>query len=152
MRCPDCNKFVSYDDPQCEVNSVEIDGTTIRASVTVSLNCQDCGGTLKDSEIEAECDFDHECKPKSERPKEQAPEADYKEGEDQFEIESDGDAEGTNRLQDKDRHGKQIKSSRYMKSFYGFTMEPEIKCRKCGEVFSVTLEGEEQASAFNECC
>ena len=55
-------------------------------------------------------------------------------------------------METKDRHGKPIKSSRYMKSFYGFILESEIKCRKCGEVFDVTVEGEEQASAFNKCC
>lgn len=154
MRCPDCNKFVSYDEPQCEVNSVELDETLVRASVTVQLNCQDCGGTLKDAEIEAEAEIRHECKPEAERDKDWKPEADYKpdDGESQYEVESDGDAEGTNRMETKDRHGKPIKSSRYMKSFYGFTLESEIKCRKCGEVFGVTVEGEEQASAFNECC
>jgi len=152
MRCPDCNKFVSYDEPQCEVSNVDADGDTVRASVTVQLNCQDCGGTLKDAEIEAEAEIDHECKPDSEREKDWKPDPEFKEGEDQFEIENEGDAEGTNRLQTKDRNGKEIKLMRYMKSFYGFTLEPEIRCRKCGEVFTVTIEGEEQANAFNECC
>jgi phage FluMu protein Com len=152
MRCPDCNKFVSYDEPQCEVGNVELDGDTVRANVTVQLNCQDCGGTLKDAEIEAETEFQHECKPKAELNKDWKPDAEYKKGDDQYEVESDGSAEGTNRTETKDRHGKPIKSSRYMKSFYGFTLESEIKCRKCGEVFSVTIEGEEQASSFNECC
>jgi hypothetical protein len=95
--------------------------------------------------IESEVEFDHKCT--------QPASPDFKEGEnDHFEIENDGDPEGTSRTQDKDRNGKQIKSSRYMRTFYGFTLEPEIKCCKCGEVFSVTLEGEEQASGFNECC
>lgn len=152
MRCPDCNKFVSYDEPQCEIGSVEIDDETVRANVTVQLNCQDCGSTLKDAEIEAEAAVGHECKPEAERGKDWEPDADFKKDDDQYEVESDGDAEGTNRMETKDRHGKPIKSSRYMKSFYGFTLESEIKCRKCGETFSVTLEGEEQASAFNECC
>lgn len=151
MRCPDCNKFVSYDEPQCEVGSVELGGETVRANVTVQLNCEDCGGTLKDAEIEAETEIEHECKPEAERDKEWKPDADLEKDDDQYELESDGDAEGTNRMETKDRHGKPIKSSRYMKSFYGFTLESEIKCRKCGEVFSVTLKGEEQASAFNEC-
>lgn len=137
---------MSYDEPQCEVGSVELDGDTVRANVTVQLNCQDCGGTLKDAEIEAESEIEHQCKPESK------PSPDYKKGDDQYEVESDGYAEGTNYMEDKDRHGKQIKSSRYMKTFYGFTLESDIKCLKCGEVFSVTLEGEEQASAFNECC
>lgn len=142
MRCPDCNKFASYDEPQCEVNHVEVDDGSVRVSVTVQLNCAECGNTLKDAEIEAESEITHDC-----------PKKDAKvEDEDQFELVNDGDAEGTNRLETKDRHGKPIKSSRYMKTFYGFTIEPEVKCRKCGEQFSVTIEGEEQASGFNECC
>ena len=145
MRCPDCNKFVSYDEPQCENQSVELDDNTVRATVTVQLNCQDCGTTLKDCEIESEVEFEHECKPDAE----QSP--DFIEGEEQFEIENEGDPQGTSRMVDKDRNGKPIKSARYMKTMYGFEMESEIKCRKCGEVFSVNSEGEEQASAFNEC-
>lgn len=158
MRCPSCNKFVSYDEPQCEVNSVELGDDHIHVSVTVQLNCADCGDTLKDAEIESEAQVEHTCKPEAERKPEWQPDPDYKpaEGsandEEQFEIESDRDPEGTSRLQTKDRNGKDIKSRRYMKSFYGFTIEPELKCRKCGESFSVTLAGEEQASGFNECC
>lgn len=153
MRCPDCNKFVSYDEPQCELNSVEVDGGNVNASVTVSLNCQECGNTLKDAEIDTDVEFHHECKPEAERDKDCKPDPDYKEfGDEQFELDGDGDPEGTSRTETKDRHGKPIKLSRYMKTFYGFTMEQDVKCRKCGEVFSVTLEGEEQASGFNECC
>lgn len=152
MRCSQCNKFVSYDEPQCECGSdPEIDERAVRASVTVQLNCADCGTTLKDAEIEAESEFAHECKPEAERQPDWKPDPEYKDGEDQFELEDAGDPEGTSRLENKDRHGKPIKLMRYMKQFYGFTMEPEIKCRKCGETFSVTLEGEEQASGFNEC-
>ncbi len=123
MRCPDCNKFVSYDEPQTEVQSVE---------------------------IEAEEALDHECKPEGERGEDAKPDADFKEGDEQYEIENDGDAEGTSRTETKDRHGKPIKSSRYIKSFYGFTLETEVKCLKCGQTFGVQLEGEQQASSFNE--
>lgn len=151
MRCNNCNKFVSYDEPQCEVNGVVVNGTNVEASVTVQLNCQECGDTLKDSEIQSDCDFDHKCLPESKRDKKWTPDDDFKEGDPQFEVDSEGDAEGSSRTQTHDRHGKLIKSSRYAKSYYGFTLDSDIKCRKCGEVFSVSLEGEEQASAFNEC-
>ena len=43
MRCESCNKFVSYDDPECEVESLDLSGDTIIASVTVTLNCAECG-------------------------------------------------------------------------------------------------------------
>lgn len=146
MRCPDCNKFVSYDEPQADVQSVEIDGDSVRANVSVQLNCQECGSTLKDAEIEDERSIDHKCAELA------TSDSDFKEGDEQYEIENDGDAEGTSRIQSTDRHGKPIKSARYMKSFYGFTLETEVKCLKCGETFSVLLEGDEQASSFNECC
>lgn len=154
MRCPDCNKFVPYDEPQCETGSVDVDGTMVRTQVTVQLNCAECGGTLKDAEIEAEVEIDHTCKPEAEREKDWTPDPDYVEadGEEQFEVADEGSPEGNDRLEDKDRHGKTIKNYRYMKRFYGFTQEVDIKCRKCGETFSVRLSGEVQASSFNECC
>jgi hypothetical protein len=141
MRCPDCNKFVSYDEPQCDVQSVEVEDDLVRATVTVSLNCQDCGTTLKDAEIEGEAGIDHECKPESPKQEDAG-----------FSVESEGDPEGESRQQTTDRHGKPIKSARYMKTFYGFSIETQIVCSKCSESFSVTVTGEEQASGFNECC
>jgi phage FluMu protein Com len=153
MRCPDCNKFVSYDEPQVEIQSVDIDGegATVHVEVTVTLPCTDCNTELKSASIEAEASFEHTCKPKAERPPEQKPSPDYKDDDDQFEADDSGEAQGTSRLETKDRHGKQIKLARYMKTFYGFELDAEVKCLKCGEVFVVRLEGEEQASSFDEC-
>ena len=151
MRCEQCNKFVSYDEPECEVNSVDLSGDMVTASVTVNLNCAECSQQLKTAEIEAENQVEHECLPEDKRPEGQKGDESYVEGEDQYEVEDEGDAEGTSRTETKDRNGKPIKSSRYMKTFYGFSMEVNIICRKCGESVSVSLEGEEQASAFDEC-
>jgi phage FluMu protein Com len=152
MRCPDCNKFVSYDEPECEVQSVETDGTEVRATVTVGLNCSECGNRLKEAEIEATADIEHECKPLSERDPSLAPSEPFVEGDEEFSVDCEGDAEPSDRLEDKDRHGKRIKNYRYMKHYYGFTLEQEVKCNKCGETFSVTIDGEEQASSFDEVC
>ena len=152
MRCPECNKFVAYDEPQCESNGVDMDVLNVRATVTVQLNCADCVTRLKDAVIEAETEIEHTCKPEAERPEDQKPDPQFKGGDEQFEIENEGDPEGTIRTETKDRHGKPIKLSRYMKTFYGFTQETEVRCRRCGECFTVTLAGEEQASGFNECC
>lgn len=146
MRCPDCNKFVSYDEPEAELNDVSIDGESVTANVTVNLNCADCGTTLKSAELSDEVSFDHTC--------ETDPVEDWDEdaGDDQFEIEDDGDPEGTSRMQTTDRHGKPIKSHRYMKQFYGFELVSTACCKKCGESFDVQLSGEEQASSFDEVC
>lgn len=146
MRCNDCNKFVSYDEPQCELDSCEVGEGTVTASVTVSLNCADCGGTLKQSSIDSDDSFDHTCNPEGK------PVDDWKEGDDQYELQNDGDQpEGTIRVENTDRNGKPIKNSRYMKTFYGFEFAAEIQCKKCGEIFTVEVSGEQQASGFDEC-
>ena len=150
MRCSNCCKFVSFDEPQCEVGIVEVDDLNVHASVTVNLNCAECGDTLKYADIEADTTIEHKCKPIAERDAKWTPDPEYKEGDDKFEVEFDGDAEGESRQQTKDRNGKPIRSQRYMKTFYGFTLESDIKCRKCGELFSIFTTGEEQASGFNE--
>lgn len=145
MRCPSCNKFVPYDEPVPEVQSVEIqDDLAVSASVTVNLNCAECGETLKSAEIEADADICHDCV------EPQLPDYDPDNG--QYEVANDGDPEGTSRVETKDRNGKPIKSARYMKTFYGFELGVEVRCNKCGEEFTVTVSGEEQASAFEEQC
>jgi phage FluMu protein Com len=150
MRCPDCNKFVSYDEPQCELGSVEIIDNELLANVTVTLNCAECGTTLKDAEIETSATIEHTCI--EDVKKEWNKTEPFKEGSEQYEIVDDGEPFGESRTQTIDRNGKPIKSSRYMKTFYGFSMESEIKCNCCGEHFNIDLQGEEQASGFNECC
>lgn len=151
MRCPDCNKFVPYDEPECELSGEpQICGDEVTTTVTVNLNCGECGSLLKSAEIEASADFDHTCKPLDERNAEWEPDSEYEDGDEQYEIEDEGSPDGTSRLETKDRHGKQIKSHRYMKTFYGFEQVVTVKCRKCGETFEVTIADEEQASAFEE--
>ncbi len=151
MRCPDCNKFVSYDEPECQADSVNVCDEVVTTSMVVNLNCAECGTNLKDAQIDAECTIVHECKPKTKRPKDWEPDPHYASGKQQFEIEDDGSPEGTSRIENINKKGKPI-PMRYAKTFYGFTLESEIKCRKCGEIFSIELQGEEQASAFNENC
>jgi len=145
MRCNSCSKFVSYDDPQCDSpGDVEIDGDTLRVTHEIALNCADCGETLKTASIEAETSMGHTC------PVDAVPALDWKDGDDQFEIDDEGDPEGTSRQQTIDRRGKPIKNPRYMRTFYGFTQDITVKCLRCGETFNVILEADEQASAFEE--
>ncbi len=153
MRCPDCNKFVSYDEPQAEISQVAVSGTEIQADIRVVLNCQDCGTELKDNEFNTQVEIEHECKPVEQREEEWKPDTDYKpDDSEKFEVENEGDPEGSGRVESKDRHGKPIKNSRYMKTFYGYTLEVGMKCRACGEMFGVHVKDEEQANGFNECC
>lgn len=143
MRCPDCNKFVSFDEPQVEIQSVDVSDSELTVSARVSLNCADCGTELKEATIDEVVDLDHTCNDPAK------PDTGYEDGDDQFTAEESG-AEGTSRQETKDRNGKQIKSSRYMKTFYGFQADIDCHCCKCGADFSVSVEGEEQAGSFDE--
>ena len=138
MRCPNCNKFVPYDEPQVEVSSSDVQGETVTGSVRIVLCCADCNEELKDAELDFEMTIEHEC-PKAK-----------KDDEPEFELEGDVDATATDRYQDKDRHGKPIKSMRYQKHFYGAELTATVKCTKCEEIISVETTVEEQARGFNE--
>lgn len=74
----------------------------------------------------------------------------YNKDEEQFELVGD-DTETGSRQQTKDRHGKPIKHSRYMKTFYTATVTANLKCLRCGETFDHSEELEQQASGFDEC-
>ena len=144
MRCPDCNKFVAYDEPEAELNQVDISGSTVTSDVRVVLKCADCGTELKDFELNGEATVDHDCSKKKDFDKK------VEAGEEVFEIESEGEPEAESRTQTTDRRGKPIKNPRYMKTFYGFKLDTEVKCLCCGETETVETTAEEQASGGNE--
>lgn len=154
MRCPDCNRFVSYDEPQAESNndeSIKFDKEThegtIAGSVRVMLPCGECGTELKESTIDYGVTFNHECSPGK---LEEIKQPGYKRGElDEWEVEFE-DAMGSSRMQTMDRHGKPIKSARYMKTFYGADITLIATCPECGEKVNVETSVEEQASSFEE--
>lgn len=54
MRCPSCNKFVSFDtEVEPEENSLEVDAEgNVEASYRRVLTCQECGEELKECEFE----------------------------------------------------------------------------------------------------
>ncbi len=64
MRCPDCNKFVAFDDGNVDEVEVELDEDTgtVGISGRVVLPCAECGTELKelgvDDSIEAGDDFE----------------------------------------------------------------------------------------------
>lgn len=136
MRCPDCNKFVPYDEPEVEIQESSISGTQASINARVVLKCAECGSELKDSEIQADVDIEHDC-PKLKDP--------------DFEWDNEPvNGEPSERTQTTDRNGKPIKYSRYMKRFYGFTASGSVRCQGCNELIDLEFEGEEQASGFNE--
>ena len=49
MRCPDCNKFVSFDEGEPKVQSIEIDTSGVKCEVRIVMNCGECGQELKEA-------------------------------------------------------------------------------------------------------
>jgi hypothetical protein len=142
---------VSFGDPEIEVLSADVNGNIVEGNVRIALQCGDCGQDLKDAELEFSIEILHECKPEALAAAKKAKTADALDGENgEFELVEDCTAEPVDRFADKDRHGKKIKSMRYMKHFYGAEVMAEVKCCKCGEVFTVSDTVEESASGFNE--
>ena len=141
MRCPNCNKFVSYDDPPTvDISDTRIEDDTVTVELRVVLMCAECSGEeLKETNSEVEISIDHDCgKPPAEGETEQ------------FEIEDEFEGEGTSRLQTTDRRGKPIQSPRYMRTYYGADVHGSVKCVRCGEVMKRSGSFEEQASFFDE--
>lgn len=143
MRCPDCRKFVSFDEPEIEVSDESIqDNATVYANVRVVLPCMECSTELKEANLEAQAEIVHVCDEDtvSEERVDQEPE---------FEIQS-VEADPHERSAAQDRTGKPIKQARYMRTFRGAALTFEIKCLRCDEEFSVETTVEEQASFFQE--
>jgi hypothetical protein len=142
MRCPNCEKFVSFDDPQVEVEDTDVNGEQLTGIVRVVLTCNECGDELKDYEFDLEADIEHECEkmPEGEEPS--------------YEIESEWDGSSTDRfettVQRGKNRGKAIRNYRYMRHYYGAELTASVKCSHCGEVIEVEITCEEQASGFNE--
>lgn len=59
MRCPDCNKFVSYDEPNVDDVSFSLDENSgeVEVSGTVELPCADCGTALKSMQVDETVDL-----------------------------------------------------------------------------------------------
>lgn len=142
MRCPDCNKFVSFDAQEPELTlEVELQyadkepaEATVSGSVRCVLACGECGTELKDAEMEVEETVELVHIPDAES----------------HEVSLDAEsADPSDRVENKDRHGKLIKNSRYMKTFYGADISVTVSCT-CGASADANFNCEEQASGFNE--
>jgi hypothetical protein len=131
-RCPDCNKFVSLELQEPELN-LNVEGDSITGQVRLVLTCADCGGEAKEANLDIDLSLDHDCDRK----------------EDDFEL-VDETAEPTERYQDKDQRGKSIKNPRYRRHYYGAEITVTVRCNHCDKEFEVTETVEEQASGFEE--
>jgi hypothetical protein len=162
MRCPDCAKFVSYGEPEVEVNDYpeEADDDQVTAEVTVSLVCNECGGVLKAAELSAEATVEHECdigsvvksllsQNNGDASKVGTDDVDRVVADRVFDVE-EVTADPLERVQDTDAQGKKITNARYQKQFYGALVYWSLRCTACREEVKVDAEVEEQASDFEE--
>lgn len=60
MRCPNCNKFVSFDEQEPEVSNDSDEGASISTDVRIVNACAECGEELKEYTFDVSVDFDAE--------------------------------------------------------------------------------------------
>lgn len=156
MRCPDCNKFASFDtevDPEGEL-TIDEEGT-ITGEVERPLNCADCSTLLKSATFSVDQDLNEIVDIKQNLDEI----LDIKPGETTYCTKAhDWDwvnagtpsISPTERYEDKDRHGKKIKHTRFMKHMYGIEVTGEVSCKDCPAVGVYSFSDEEAASSFDE--
>lgn len=127
-RCPDCNKFVSYDEQEPDVNidvvpNADHTSLVISGTVTVTLPCAECGTELKTYEFEVEKEVDVEGLT------------------DESSIDFNDDASFTSRSEGKGRGTR---------TFYGYELNIDITVDE-KSLDTVHLSDDAQASSFEEC-
>ena len=126
MRCPGCNKFAAYDEPQVELDSEDLDGQTVKAEVRIVLQSECCGEELAELNEPVEIEFEHDCA---------EPDKALAEGIEPYEITA---SEGTaiDRMEKKTR-------------IFGAELSFTVKCNRCGEDIAVHYEIESPANGFD---
>lgn len=137
MRCPDCNKFVSFEENDAEVDSLDVssDGV-VTATARIVNACGDCGQELKEATLDLEADHSSEC-------------GDHNgEGHD-LSVEENG-SERTSRSGYFKKGEFVPASGRYAKTLYGVEVGYKIECL-CGELeIEGSMSDEVQASGMDE--
>lgn len=145
MRCPDCNKFVSYDEQEPEVN-LDLNDGEVNGDVRVVLPCAECGTELKECTFDVSEDVSGELEDHN---REKHPEKVNKDSDgeeesvdvDNFDLSDDG-SEFTTRMKGK---------GRWTETFYGHITNYSITCDICGEqVVSRTVQDDCKASGMDE--
>lgn len=178
-RCPDCNKFVSYDDSTEPEVDADVDETGhVTGTVRVVLTCAECGAELREASFDLDVDLSAEVEAHREnRPKPPCadcgqPYADHhpRWPEEYPEalncpVDSEPSAVYAEPAEpDDDGHELEVEveevelttrtegKGRGLKTFYGFHAKVTVKC-SCDE-FSAEAEASEdmQASSMEECC
>lgn len=165
MRCPDCNKFVAYDDsnePEADDVDIDRDGH-VSGSIRVYLTCAECGTDLKEANFDLDVDMSevvatHRKTVTEDRDEKLADaiakaealdtnvdvekiKTDFEAAHESCELEIAVDTELTSRTEGKGRG---------LKTFYGYHAVLSVKC-SCGHVFADEEHGDDmQASQMDE--
>lgn len=142
MRCPSCEKFVSYDTDVEPEGDLSVEDSRVTGSIRRVLSCADCGEELKQAEFDVDLDIRLDAAEEEE-------ESECADDAHEWEIE-DSTLDATSRMQTTDRRGKPIKRARYMKMFYGVDISGSVKCRNCEATGSFSGSEEVQASGMEE--
>lgn len=159
MRCPDCQKFVSFDterDPEDLDLTVDDEGS-VSGSVRIVNACQECGQDLTEAVLDVEVDLTEDVEKHRDDARKDHEEEQAKLPEDErvpfdetihdtLTLES-SEATREERYQTHDRRGKPITRSRYQRHYYGAAVTVTVAC-KCGETFEATNTTETQASGM----
>lgn len=145
MRCPDCNKFVSFEEADPEVDCLDIRGDgAVTATVRIINTCAECSQELTEATFDLESDAAceaveaHKCTT-SPQPEQRSFEAE------EYECERTGRSGYY-------KKGKWVPGfGRYAKTFYGAQLTVTVKCSACQEVVGepVVLTDDVQASAMD---
>ena len=126
MKCPDCNKFASYDEPEVEVNNSDIADGNVTVEGTMTLRSACCNSDLKQWDFTMEGEVEH----------------DTSKGEHEMEVECD-DATGG------DYYDSPGRPMRYRRHIYTVEATAMVEC-SCGFTTDITLKDENHASSFDE--
>jgi hypothetical protein len=138
MRCPDCRKFVSFEESEPEINELQVDADgNVTANVHITNNCADCSQELTEANFDMEADHTDDCKEHVGKGHE-------------LSIEDNG-CERTERSGYFDKGQFKAAGGRYAKHFYGVELSYTITC-SCGKLEGIEgmLTGEIQGSGMDE--
>lgn len=142
MRCPDCNKFVSFEteeEPE-ETEEPTLDEGHFTAAYRRVLPCSECGTELKEAQIEFDVSLDEPNCLFLDPATEEIHEWDC----------SDVTATPSESRQTIDSKGRAITNPRYIRTLYGVELTGVIKCAKCDGSITLSLSQYVSASEMDE--
>ena len=156
MRCPDCQKFVSFEEQDPDVESVDLNDGTVTADVRIVNACAECSTELTEASFSMETTVALAADTDKTVPEEitdllAAHKCEKKDKDDEPSFSTEDESSERTQRQGYFKGGKFVpKYGRYGKSFYGASIEVSIKCEHCDEVVAhATLNDEVQASGMD---